>query len=64
MLTAANGLQVVSPGDLRLCAGERVVLGVTFSVGPDNEFNSSQIDYDPTNGSISTGDIFRVGNVQ
>ncbi len=34
---------------------------VLMSYGPDRKMEFEQIDYDPTNGSVSSGDIYRVG---
>jgi len=33
-----------------------------FSYGPDQDMESDAISYDPTNGTISSGDIYRIGS--
>ena len=35
-----------------------------FSYGPDKDFEQTTVHYDPTNGTISNGDIFRTGVIQ
>lgn len=44
-----------SPGPLRFRPG--VIWNSCYSVGPDRQDNSAAIEYDPTNGTISAGDI-------
>lgn len=34
---------------------------ISYSYGPDRDFEPEEIHYDPTNGTISDGDIFRTG---
>lgn len=37
---------------------------LVWSYGPDGDMEFDQIEYDPTNGTLSNGDIYRVGSLE